>query len=1034
MPVLYEFVPGGLEGIWYDTIFAETDGAKFTGGYIKDGNLNGYIVDTFMGMLFGLYYGQVNLETGEVLKCEMLDQYSAPVYDVFAYSPAEERIYGFGNLLDYQNPVFMYTEEGNTSYATVVSELTDTSLYPTAICYNQNENALYGIDGNLNFTKYDLDGTITNLFSIDGIGASAGYYGGITYSPVEDLYYYAFINIETQEASLATINASSQSYDIVEHLEDSNQFRFLLCTDDYVTNEFAPQRPAVSEVGFPAGSLTGYVNFRMPDTFAGGDPIIPEDVIDVYVSLDGEPYTTATAKAGEIYSATFYDLPEGKHKFGCYVSVAGVNSGEISVSQYIGNDTPLAPTNVVLTNEAASWDAVPSVGVNNGYVDITAVEYVVYLNGEEYGRTNDCILPVKLPADKPLELYHVEVVAVFDGKSSKATQSNGVVAGKPLELPISIEPTEAQARLCATYDGTNNGAGWTYTIDPETETGMFQVTYSPAGTGEQDQWLFLPAMTLSDAAKYYTLNYKAGIRKSTYPLEYLSVYVGTAPKPEAMTIEVMEKYTPEPGFEFTETYFQVPQAGTYYVGFHCTSAQDQFGINLKDINVLDENMTAASPSAAYNLEAMGADEGELKANVTFNLPKKTMDDSDIASDAVVKATVVAADTVTVEGKPGEYVSVDVKTLQGNNTVSVRTSIGELNGPIVSIDVFTGVVVPMPVSNMQYTTSPDMMSVTMTWDAPTEGVEGGYINPETVTYSVFRLVETYTSGYWELIKGDIKDTTFTYQLEEGAKQSLASIGVATSNEAGMSESVVYFSDILGTPWALPMEETFDGGDVNYTPWIFHNLNDANKVSWAVATADFITEDADSSDYIFMATTDADNATGRLGIPRFTTAGAQEVELTFNVYAGAGSCEYKIYGFCYGMDEPIVLGTFNGNQADKGFMDVTVDLPSELIGKDWVQIYFDVNFTSPEQVGALSGFKAIADGIDTGIESIASGKSISAGKNMIYVNGFEGCNVVISSLNGAVVANGIATSNNQTYNLEKGVYVVKAGNRRAKVLVK
>lgn len=54
-------------------------------------------------------------------------------------------------------------------------------------------------------------------------------------------------------------------------------------------------------------------------------------------------------------------------------------------------------------------------------------------------------------------------------------------------------------------------------------------------------------------------------------------------------------------------------------------------------------------------------------------------------------------------------------------LSVVTSVGDIEGTPVTVDVYTGVVVPGMVENLDFSIAEDMLSVEMIWDAPTQGV-------------------------------------------------------------------------------------------------------------------------------------------------------------------------------------------------------------------------------------------------------------------------------------------------------------------------
>lgn len=1030
---LYELMSEGLEMTWQDPAYIELGGYTFSGAYVKDGVFKGYIPETFWGMTFGIDYAQIDFESGELLSVEPLDLATAPIYNRLAYVPTEDMVYGFGLMADYQNTVFMCSEDSDPSTATVIAEFEDVNTVPVAFCYNPVENAFFGIDMNQNFCRYDFDGTQTVLFSLaDAFDFVGTYYAGLAYSPIENVYYWN-INQDV-DAFMGRIDMSG-NVDVYEQLADGNQLTFLFCTNEAIINEFAPKRPEIAEISFPAGDLTGFVSYTLPSEYAGG-AMIPSDVVtfDVYTTLDGEVTGQGTGKPGEVYSATYENLSEGKHKFGCYVSCDGVESTQVSKTVYIGNDTPQAPKNVILTDNMVTWDAIPALGVNKGYLAIDDIQYIVYLQGEEYGRTKECKLPIVLPADEPLNIYQVEVVAECNGKTSEATESNSVIAGQPLEIPVSIAPTLEEAQLCSIYDGNGNGASWTYA--ETNEGGVFQISYTMPEEGNQDDWLFLPPIKIDNVNKYYTLSYEVMARSARYPEEYMEVCIGTAPNPEAMIETLVDEYQPEAEvYTSTNGYVKAPAAGVYYIGFHCTSEADMMGLNLRNIKLFDENITNDSPAAVNNLEAVAFDQGVLKATVSFSFPTKTMGGSELAADAALKATVVAAETLTVEGKPGEKVSVEIATVQNMNHIVARASLGDLNGPAETVDVYTGVEVPATVTDLVGVAAPDMMSMTLTWEGPTEGFDGGFIVPEDVTYDIYMVVPGFFGDEWAKIDEAGKNKTYTYVCEEGQVQDLVQLGVVACNAAGDCGYLQSASDVLGTPWTLPMDENFDDPDapITYTPWMIYQADPENPVKWAI---DYLTnvDDTYVPEHIGLVGTGSEGAVSTLGVPRFTTKDYEEVTMVFNLYTGEDSADYAIYGYCYGMEEPVLLSEIKGDNAGTQFADYEVKLPADLLGKDWVEVQIQCSFNSDEDVAIIDSFFADGKGVGTGIGSALNSKTISGGKNIITVRGFEGQNVTISALDGAVVAKGIATSNEQVYNLNKGVYVVKAGDRKAKVLVK
>ena len=71
--------------------------------------------------------------------------------------------------------------------------------------------------------------------------------------------------------------------------------------------------------------------------------------------------------------------------------------------------------------------------------------------------------------------------------------------------------------------------------------------------------------------------------------------------------------------------------------------------------------------------------------------------------------------------------------------------------------------------------------------------------------------------------------------------------------------------------------------------------------------------------------------------------------------------------------------------------------------------------------------------SGLDELGAAKAIATAKNTIIVRGFAGEKVVVSSADGKVIANGEA-SEISSISVPAGVYVVTAGNKSVKVVVK
>ena len=475
--------------------------------------------------------------------------------------------------------------------------------------------------------------------------------------------------------------------------------------------------------------------------------------------------------------------------------------------------------------------------------------------------------------------------------------------------------------------------------------------------------------------------------------------------------------------------FKVDKAGTYFIGIHCISAPDQYGVEVDNIFINDEGIVASSPAAVSGLNAVAMPKGTLKANVLFRFPTKDYSGNDLAADLKLTATVTAEKTVTVEGTPGKQATVAVETHQGVNEISVFVSSTNGTGPVSKCSVYTGVVAPDRVTGLKMAVSDNMLSATLTWEAPLTGANGGYIDPELVSYKIFRFVNNVFGGDWEPVADAGNDKTYTYTLPAGSPMESVQLGVLASNVAGNSEMISYAMDLMGSPYTLPMFEDFEEEyELAYQPWTVIYTQGVN----------FGYDYLDSINQIFAGDHESalvgvvnGSATGEIAVPRFSTKGLTGVTVTMKTYAGPKAADVTVKALATGISDAIELSRF---PADKnGFVTSEIKLPASLMGKDWVQLSFECIYTAADQIMALKEIRI--EGKTDGIGDItAASASIIGTDGAVIVKGHAGDSIEISSVDGRTVASLTAADDAETINLAAGLYIVRAGSQTAKVIVK
>lgn len=202
-------------------------------------------------------------------------------------------------------------------------------------------------------------------------------------------------------------------------------------------------------------------------------------------------------------------------------------------------------------------------------------------------------------------------------------------------------------------------------------------------------------------------------------------------------------------------------------------------------------------------------EGSItEGTVTCTLPTACYDRSTLAGP--LKIEVYAGDqlmTTKENLQPGATVTTDKITLpEGKQTLRVICYNAHKSLPS-KIVVYGGADVPAAVGNLTMTATPHGDEATITWTAPTEGKNGGYLDPASVTYKVVRAPEG------KVVAEGLKECTFTDKLDR--YQYLSQYNVYAVNEAGESPRAYTKATILGLPHDIPYLQTFDTANDFYS---------------------------------------------------------------------------------------------------------------------------------------------------------------------------------------------------------------------------
>lgn len=576
---------GKLATQWTD--FDTSQGNVMRSGWVRNGLLCGF-AKNYMGQGLSTAFGYVErgLYDGDMYKSEYVSYQDSQFRNTMenaVYNPADDTIYGFGvNPETYMMSFATAPGSGDMTQTKLLYDLSDPYEWGASMCIDSEEGNIlvisYGQDTSSVY-RYTLEGKSKRLATLpikNSVDASA-----LAYFPETG---YLLWNAVTSEGSaLYAVTLDGECTKVLD-LPATDRVAYFV-TGDLAALASHPATPDFLYASFDKGALTGKVTFRLPSMTLATDPL--SGTLQWEATLDGEALASGSGEAGQEVTI---DLSVPASGLYTVAMKASNDKGEspLGVKRLpIGHDTPKKADNISMVRNAdgtlsASWSAVTE-GVNEGYVDLSDMKYEVSLDGTVVATTSKTSWTGEVDASHPLAAHYLSVTAICSGQRGDSSRSNPVVYGAPLELPVHFAPTEAEAPVFTTI--ADEGAEWHYndSYDPPafSSGAHYDDTYV-------DTWLIMPAINFPDADRYYSLSYEVFTTSGYYTEEAYEVYLGKAPTYEAMTHMVQDVVNPTtvyPAYDSMQQDFTVPEAGVWYIGFHCLSAPKQWGVMLRNFNV-----------------------------------------------------------------------------------------------------------------------------------------------------------------------------------------------------------------------------------------------------------------------------------------------------------------------------------------------------------------------------------------------------------------------------------------------------------------
>lgn len=721
------------------------------------------------------------------------------------YCPADNRIYGIFEDYDVIFETYKYWFGYLDQYGDRVGivEL-DRPFWAIA---SDSKGTIYAIDDNGALTR--IDRTTGALSVVGRTGIKPKYLQSAAFDFRTDRMYWS-ANGDDILSAIYTVDTATGAVSKVCSIPDDEMYFGIYIVEHNYADE-APFKPTDLTADFSRGSLSGTVSFRLPSTTYAGTALT--GTMDYTVTLGGTPAATGNGAPGATVTVAVTAPAAAMYDIEVVASNAAGESPAVKTSLWIGDDMPGAPTKVTAvknaTNVTVTWST-PEDCLHGGYLNPLTLKYNVVRWPDRTtlatGLT-DCTYTDR-DMQVPIKEYWYEIQATADGKVGGSGMSGNVFLGAYYEVPFTENFAKADSwALFTTADVNDDGKEWLYYDNSDVfgEAGCA----APSTRDRGDDWLMTAPIYL-DADWQYVLTFDARSTSNSYAEEF-EIALGDAANPDAMGRILIPRTEVKSSIykPFTVT-FSVPEDGLYHLGFHAVSPKYRNWLFIDNIS-LDRGQELGAPAAVTDLTVTPAPLGGLKATISFTAPTRTVGEEKI--NVPMTATIYrgANEIGTVEGiAAGAPVTYDdTNPENGENDYIVVCSTPAGTSEPVMASAWVGIDIPSAPTDVKATTAADG-SVVVTWQAPTTGEHGGYIDPRAVVYYVAN------SASEQPLAGPL--STFTYtDTKPGAIHRHLVYLVAALNQIDVSEWGISNLVVVGQPHTLPYAESFADAQITAGPW-------------------------------------------------------------------------------------------------------------------------------------------------------------------------------------------------------------------------
>lgn len=388
-------------------------------------------------------------------------------------------------------------------------------------------------------------------------------------------------------------------------------------------------------------------------------------------------------------------------------------------------------------------------------------------------------------------------------------------SAESLSLPY-FESFASAAALdaCTIIDANGDGCSWAFYASNSSAS----CQTNDAAYAASDDWLLTPEIFIPATNK---VNFSClAFGQSSYYREKMSVWYGQGTDPSTYT-----ELIPETNIECTRytntltlsAVFQVPADGDYHIAFHATSDANAWRVCVADVSLTQGTLLTA-PDIVTNLAVTPDNQGQQRATISFNAPTQRANGQDLAELThieVYRGTDLLVKTIYNPVAGNAYEVEDTDMPVGNITYTVYAYNTEGKSDAATSTAFVGPDVPAAPADVMVR---DQFNGTalLTWSAPTEGVNDGYINPADLRYNIYA-PGAYSWSDDQLIASGVEGESYAIELSQQGPQSILSYIVKAQSAAGEGAGTRSNDVYAGASYGLPFVESFANGKYAHDLW-------------------------------------------------------------------------------------------------------------------------------------------------------------------------------------------------------------------------